>query len=223
VLTIRNLRKTFPGIPPRVLFAGVDLDLGAGEFVAIMGESGSGKSTLLNLVAGLDHADSGSLVFDGTDIARLNEDERAAFRRRHLGFVFQAFHLLPYLSVGDNAGLPLVLIGVNASERAQRVQEMLDRVGLAHRANSRPHELSGGEMQRVAIARALMHRPRLVLADEPTGNLDADHAGQVLSLLLSQTDATGSACILVTHSRNAARAADRVYTLTAAGLEPTRL
>lgn len=220
MLTIRALRKSFAGTPPRILFQDLDLDLEAGEFIAIMGESGSGKSTLLNLVAGLDRPDAGSIRFGDTELTRLGEDDRAAFRRHHLGFVFQAFHLLPYLSVADNAALPLVLIGTDAAERAQRVEEMLTRVGLAGRAHSRPHELSGGEMQRVAIARALIHRPRLVLADEPTGNLDAEHAGQVLGLLRAQTDATGSACMLVTHSRTAARAADRVYTLTPAGLQP---
>ena len=146
MLTIQGLRKSFAATPPRILFDGLELEVGSGEFIAIMGESGSGKSTLLNLVAGLALPDAGSIRFDGTEITRLTEDDRAAFRRRHLGFVFQAFHLLPYLSGADNAALPLVLIGVEASERALRVQEMLARVGLAQRAHSRPHELSGGEM-----------------------------------------------------------------------------
>jgi putative ABC transport system ATP-binding protein len=218
VLTIRGLRKSFAGTAPRVLFDGLDLDLSGGEFIAIMGESGSGKSTLLNLIAGLDRADTGSIRFDAIDMARLSEDDRAAFRRRHLGFVFQAFHLLPYLCVADNVALPLVLTGVAAAERTARVEEMLARIGLAHRTQSRPHELSGGEMQRVAIARALIHRPRLVLADEPTGNLDAEHAADVLALLRSQTQTAASACILVTHSATAARTADRTYHLSAAGL-----
>ncbi len=219
MLTIRGLRKSFAGTAPQVLFDGLALDVAAGEFIAIMGESGSGKSTLLNLIAGLDRADAGAIRFETIDIARLSEDDRAAFRRQHLGFVFQAFHLLPYLSVADNAALPLVLTGVAASERADRVEAMLARVGLAHRALARPHELSGGEMQRIAIARALIHRPRLVLADEPTGNLDADHAAEVLALLRSQTDTAAAACILVTHSATAAATADRIYNLSAAGLE----
>jgi putative ABC transport system ATP-binding protein len=223
VLSIRGLRKSFAGSAPQILFESLDLDVPAGEFIAIMGESGSGKSTLLNLIAGLDLPDAGSIRFDDVDITRLPEDDRAAFRRQHLGFVFQAFHLLPYLSVADNTALPLVLTGVAASERTQRVEAMLDRVGLAQRGASRPHELSGGEMQRVAIARALIHRPRLVLADEPTGNLDADNAAQVLALLRSQTEESAAACILVTHSATAARSADRVYTLAATGLEPTEL
>jgi putative ABC transport system ATP-binding protein len=221
MLTIRGLRKSFAGTAQQVLFDGLALDVAAGEFIAIMGESGSGKSTLLNLIAGLDRADAGSIRFETIDIARLSEDDRAAFRRQHLGFVFQAFHLLPYLSVADNAALPLVLTGVGASERADRVAAMLARVGLAQRALARPHELSGGEMQRVAIARALIHRPRLVLADEPTGNLDAEHAADVLALLRSQADTAAAACILVTHSATAARTADRIYNLSAAGLELT--
>jgi putative ABC transport system ATP-binding protein len=219
VLTIRGLRKSFAGIAPQVLFENLDLELAAGEFIAIMGESGSGKSTLLNLVAGLDLPDAGSIRFDSHAVAQMTEDERAAFRRMHLGFVFQAFHLLPYLSVADNAALPLVLCGVAASERAARVEDMLARVGLSHRAQSRPHELSGGEMQRVAIARALIHRPQLVLADEPTGNLDAQHAAEVLALLRSQTEASAAGCILVTHSTTAARAADRIYVLSSTGLQ----
>lgn len=218
MLTIRGLRKSFPGTQPRVLFEDLDLDLGAGEFIAIMGESGSGKSTLLNLIAGLDRADAGIIQFEGADIGRMSDDDRAALRRRHLGFVFQAFHLLPYLAVADNVALPLLLAGMAASERTQRVHDMLQQVGLAHRAGSYPRELSGGEMQRVAIARALVHLPRLMLADEPTGNLDAEHASEVLALLRSQIHARRSACILVTHSATAARAADRVYTLDPTGL-----
>lgn len=223
MLSIRGLRKSFAGSSPQVLFERLDLDVAAGAFVAIMGESGRGKSTLLNLIAGLDRPDTGSIRFDDVEITRLPDDECAAFRRRHLGFVFQAFHLLPYLSVAGNAALPLLLTGVPASERALRVEAMLDRVGLARRGASRPHELSGGEMQRVAIARALIHRPRLVLADEPTGNLDADNAAQVLALLRSQVLDSTAACILVTHSATAARSADRIYTLTATGLEPAAL
>jgi putative ABC transport system ATP-binding protein len=220
VLAIRGLRKSFPGEPPRRVLNGIDLDLTRGEFIAIMGESGSGKSTLLNLIAGLDRPDAGSIRLDGQAIETMSEDERARFRRTHLGFVFQAFHLLPYLGVADNVALPLLLAGVPAAERESRVRAMLARVGMAHRAASRPQELSGGEMQRVALARALVHAPQLVLADEPTGNLDAEHAQEVLALLREQVAVAGSACILVTHSTTAAHAADRVLVLGAAGLHP---
>jgi len=219
VLTIRGLRKSFPGTEPRLLFEDLDFDLAAGEFVAVMGESGSGKSTLLNLIAGLDRADAGSIHFEGAVIGRMSDDERAAFRRRFLGFVFQAFHLLPYLTVADNVALPLLLAGIAAAERMQRSGDMLSRVGLAHRVASYPHELSGGEMQRVAIARALVHSPKLLLADEPTGNLDAGHASEVLALLRSEVRARGSACVLVTHSATAAQTADRIYALSPAGLQ----
>jgi putative ABC transport system ATP-binding protein len=220
LLAIRGLCKAFPGEPPRRVLNGVDLDLASGEFIAIMGESGSGKSTLLNLIAGLDRPDAGSIRLDGLAIEAMSEDERAALRRTHLGFVFQAFHLLPYLGVADNVALPLLLAGIGAAERESRVRAMLSRVGMAQRAASRPQELSGGEMQRVAVARALVHRPRLVLADEPTGNLDAEHAQEVLALLREQVAASGSACILVTHSTTAARAADRVLVLSTSGLHP---
>jgi putative ABC transport system ATP-binding protein len=215
MLTIRGLRKTFSGPTPRVLLAGVDLDLNAGEFIAIMGESGSGKSSLLNLVAGLDHADAGRIVFDGAELTELSDDERAAFRRDRLGFVFQAFHLLPYLNVADNVALPLVLSGCPAAERQSRVIAMLSNVGLGDRSASPPSELSGGEMQRVAIARSLVHAPKLLLADEPTGNLDPDHASQVLTLLRENVDRSGAGCILVTHSPIAAQVADRIYVLEA--------
>ena len=220
MLVIRGLRKSFPSKPPRLVLSGIDLALARGEFIAIMGESGSGKSTLLNLIAGLDRPDAGSIGLDGHAVEAMSEDERAALRRTHLGFVFQAFHLLPYLGVADNVALPLLLTGIAAGERESRVREMLARVGMAHRGASRPQELSGGEMQRVAVARALVHRPRLVLADEPTGNLDADHAKEVLVLLREQVVASGSACILVTHSPTAAHAADRVLVLSASGLHP---
>jgi len=215
MLTIRGLRKTFSGPTPRVLLAGVDLDLGAGEFIAVMGESGSGKSSLLNLIAGLDHADTGRIEFEGKELSTLSDDERAAFRRDRLGFVFQAFHLLPYLDVADNVALPLVLLGYPAAERQARVIAMLSNVGLDDRGASSPSELSGGEMQRVAIARSLVHGPRLLLADEPTGNLDPEHASQVLTLLRENVDRSGAGCILVTHSPIAAQVADRIYVLEA--------
>jgi putative ABC transport system ATP-binding protein len=219
VLSIRGLRKSYGSAVSRALLDAVQLDLAAGEFVAVMGESGSGKSTRLNLIAGLELAVAGSIVLDGTDILALSEDDRAAFRRRHLGFVFQAFLLLPYLSVAENAALPLVLQGIDAATRHRQVEEALVQVGLQDRANARPFELSGGEAQRVAIARALVHGPRLVLADEPTGNLDADHARQVLGLLRRCVKERGSACILVTHSTTAAHMADRIFVLSAGSLQ----
>ena len=219
MLTVRSLRKSFgSGHETRVLFSGLEFEVGAGEFVAIMGESGSGKSTLLNLIAGLDAPDAGTVEIDGARLSALNDSERSAFRSAHLGFVFQAFHLLPYLSVADNVGLPLVIVGCAARERKVRVAQALAEVGLANREASTPRELSGGEMQRVAIARALVHRPRLILADEPTGNLDAANAGQVLALLRERVDQSRTACILVTHSSTAARMAHRVCVLDARGL-----
>ena len=185
-----------------------------------MGESGIGKSTLLNLVAGLDRPDAGSIRLDGVDLAALDDDALTALRRVKMGFVFQAFHVLPYLTVGQNVALPLSLVGVSdADGDRRRCDAMLAAVGLADRSASMPRELSGGELQRVAIARALVHGPQLVLADEPTGNLDADSAAQVLRLLRDQVKANGAAGILVTHSRAAAATADRVLVLTREGLQ----
>ena len=200
------------------MFAGVDLALDAGDYIAIMGESGSGKSTLLNLIAGLDTADAGSITLDGSELTALDDDALTVLRRAHMGFVFQAFHVLPYLDVAANVALPLSLLGMNGDAASQRVHTMLAAVGLAERGASPPRELSGGELQRVAIARALVHSPGLVLADEPTGNLDADSAGQVLRLLRDQIKASGAAGILVTHSSVAAATADRVLLLTPDGL-----
>ena len=221
MLSIRGLAKSFAGPRPRAVFRGVDLDVEAGSFVAVMGESGVGKSTLLNLVAGLDRADEGSIAVDGVELAALDDDALTALRRVRMGFVFQAFHVLPYLTVAQNVALPLSLVGMDGLDgktAAGRVADMLAAVSLADRATSMPRELSGGELQRVAIARALVHGPRLVLADEPTGNLDPDTAGQVLALLRDVAKARGAAGILVTHSRAAAATADRIYMLTRDGL-----
>ena len=198
----------------------MDLDLAPGEYLAVMGESGSGKSTLLNLIAGLDRPDGGSIEIDGVDLATLGDDDLTLLRRRRLGFVFQAFHVLPYLTIAQNVALPLSLLGIDGAEATRRASAVLSKVGLGERDASMPRELSGGELQRVAIARALVHRPQLVLADEPTGNLDADSAAQVLRLLRKQVKAEGAAGILVTHSRAAADTADRVVLLTASGLRP---
>ena len=218
MLVLRDLRKSFSGPRPRTVFAGVDLDLMPGEYIAIMGESGIGKSTLLNLIAGLDGADGGSIKLDGVELTTLDDDALTMLRRAHLGFVFQAFHVLPYLTVAQNVGLPLSLLGISGAEAERRVTTVLAGVGLADREASMPNELSGGELQRVAIARALVHAPRLVLADEPTGNLDPESAAQVLNLLCEQIKLNDTAGILVTHSYVAAQTCDRILQLTPAGL-----
>ncbi len=218
MLSIRDLCKTYAGPPQRIVLVGVDLELVSGDYVAVMGESGVGKSTLLNLIAGLDRADAGSITLDGVELTTRDDDMLTALRRVAMGFVFQAFHILPYLSVAQNVALPLSLVGVIREVAERRVAEVLTAVGLADRAASMPRELSGGELQRVAIARAVVHGPRLVLADEPTGNLDPDSAGQVLRLLRDQVKAGHAAGILVTHSRAAAETADRILMLTRDGL-----
>jgi putative ABC transport system ATP-binding protein len=217
MLTIQHLRKTFAGSQRRSVLQDVSLSIAAGEYVAIMGESGAGKSTLLNLIAGLDTPDSGRIFLDGTDVATLDDAARTQLRRAKLGFVFQAFHLLPHLTVERNVALPLALNGIVGREAQLRVDEMLAAVGLSGRGRSAPSELSGGEMQRVAVARALVHKPSLVLADEPTGNLDAESAAEVLELLRAQLKRDRAAGILVTHSSIAAATTDRLYKLTVNG------
>ncbi|WP_422014191.1 ABC transporter ATP-binding protein [Roseateles sp.] len=212
VLSARGLAKRYGDTP---VFANIDLDLAPGEIVALLGESGSGKSTLLNCLAGLDEADAGSITLAGHDLRPMGDEARSALRREALGFVFQAFHLLPHLSVADNVALPLRLLGQRDDGR---VAQMLAAVDLAALAARMPRQLSGGQLQRVAIARALVHRPTLVLADEPTGNLDARHAGEVLALLRRCTREVGAACLLVTHSEVAAQSADRRLRLDVAGL-----
>ena len=218
MLSIRQLAKTYSGPRHRTVLTGVNLELAPGDYVAVMGESGSGKSTLLNLVAGLDRPDSGSISLDGLELTTQDDDSLTALRRVQMGFVFQAFHLLPYLTVAQNVGLPLALLGKPDEDARERVAATLAQVGLADRAASMPRELSGGESQRVAIARALVHEPRLVLADEPTGNLDAESAEGVLQLLRGRVKESRAAAILVTHSRAAAKTADRVLLLARDGL-----
>jgi putative ABC transport system ATP-binding protein len=210
-LDCRGLRKTYG---TRTVLQHLDLQLQAGEYVAIMGESGVGKSTFLNLVAGLDHADQGELLIDGIPAHTLTGEAATLLRRQKLGFIFQAFHLLPHLSLLQNVSLPLMLNDLPQD----RAMEMLHAVGLAGREHDFPRQLSGGEMQRVAIARALVHRPRLLLADEPTGNLDPDTAADILRLLKGEIRSSGAAAIIVTHSPLAAASADRVLVLTRDGL-----
>ncbi len=191
----------------------LDLTIPKTEITAILGESGSGKSTLLHILGGIDTADSGSVRIDGADLTRLSEEDRTLFRRRDLGIVFQFFNLLPTLTVGENVAIPLELAGVSPAAAAERSAHMLDRVGLGGRAASFPDRLSGGEQQRVAIARALVHDPAVVLADEPTGNLDHDTGETVLGLLEELTRDRGGNLVLVTHSPAAAAVADRVLVM----------
>ena len=213
-LQIRDLAKRYGDA---VVFRHVSLDVAPGEFVAIVGESGVGKSTLLNCMAGLDTWDEGSVTLHGEVLATLTDDQRALLRRRHVGFVFQAFHVLPHLDVAQNVALPLLLLG---QPDDARVQAMLDAVGLAGLGRRLPQQLSGGQLQRVAIARALVHRPSLLLADEPTGNLDPSTAARVMDALIAQTREHGASLVLVTHSEAAAARADRRLHLSADGIAP---
>jgi len=221
LVELRDVAKAFGGPSPREIFRGLSLDVAAGEYVAIVGASGVGKSTLLNIIAGLEPADEGRVIVDGVDSARLDDEARTVFRRDRMGFVFQAFHVLPYLSVEANVALPLALSGAAGRDADRRVQAMLDAVGLHGRGASAPRELSGGELQRVAIARALVHRPALVLADEPTGNLDPQTARQIVALFRNTVRACGAAAVLATHSRAVAASADRVLRLARDALHPT--
>ena len=197
------------------VFENVHLTVAPGEFVAIVGDSGVGKSTLLNCMAGLDHWDAGRIVHGGTDLGLLDDAQRALWRRAQVGFVFQAFHVLPHLDVAQNVALPLMLLG---RPDAARVQAMLDAVGLQGLGPRLPQQLSGGQLQRVAIARALVHRPALLLADEPTGNLDPSTAARAMEVLVAQTREQGAALVLVTHSDSAAARADRVLRLRSDGI-----
>ena len=216
-VVVNALRKNYGAA---VVFQDVSLQVAAGEFVAIVGESGVGKSTLLNCMAGLDRWDAGSIHVGGHNIGALDDEARALLRRRHIGFVFQAFHVLPHLDVAQNVGLPLMLLQPGArEENTQRSLAMLERVGLGGLAQRLPSQLSGGQLQRVAIARALVHRPTLLLADEPTGNLDPATASAVMHVLAQQTREHGAALALVTHSQAAAALADRVLTLSAFGID----
>ena len=218
LLDVRGLAKSVPG--GRVLFTGLDLTLDEGGLVAILGESGVGKSTLLNVLAGLDRADAGVIAIGGERIDGMDEAALTALRRQRIGFVFQAFHVLPYLTLRQNVALPLALASSDRRQAMARAQAMLERVGLGGRGDGYARDLSGGELQRVAIARALVHRPAIILADEPTGNLDGDTAATILALFAEAVREGGVAAIIVTHSESAAAIADRRLTLTPTGLIP---
>lgn len=214
-LHIDNLAKRYGDT---AVFANVSLQVRAGEFVAIVGESGVGKSTLLNCMAGLDHWDAGSVQVGSANLGNMNAEQLAVWRRQAVGFVFQAFHVLPHLDVAQNIGLPLMLLSTPKALVNERVAHMLAAVGLGGLGARLPQQLSGGQLQRVAIARAMVHRPPLVLADEPTGNLDPTTAARTMDALVAQTRQHGASLVLVTHSEAAAARADRVLHLTADGM-----
>jgi putative ABC transport system ATP-binding protein len=220
VLAVTALTKSVPG--GRILFAGLDLTISPGEVVAVMGESGVGKSTLLNLIAGLDVADGGEIAIAGVPLRGLDDEARTILRRDKIGFVFQAFHVLPHLNLAQNVALPLVLAHTPGRAALERAQSMLEAVGLGGRGADYAAQLSGGELQRVAVARALVHRPALILADEPTGNLDPETGERVLALFSTAVRDLGAAALIVTHSERAAAVADRALTLGATGMAPRR-
>ncbi len=214
MLELRDISKAYAS--GRQVLADLSYALDAGEYVAIMGESGVGKSTLLNLIAGLDIPDTGEILINGITMSSLNDDAATRLRRKEFGFIFQAFHILPHLTLNQNIALPLLLNGAPT----ERAEQMLEAVGLRGRGSHFPRQLSGGELQRVAIARALVHSPKLILADEPTGNLDPDTAHDILMLMRREIKANGASGIIVTHSHAAAATADRVLVLTKEGLHP---
>jgi putative ABC transport system ATP-binding protein len=221
MIEIRSLSKSVPG--GRVLFRDLSLTVAPGELVAIIGESGSGKSTLLNITAGLQSYDAGEILIGGEDLALLNEQGLTDLRRRQIGFVFQAFHILPYLTLRRNVALPLALAAGHKNDINARADAMLEMVGLGDRGDDYARDVSGGELQRIAIARALIHKPALILADEPTGNLDSETAARILQLFADSARNSGSAGLIVTHSAAAAAIADRTLELTATGLAPVNV
>lgn len=210
VVSARGLQKSYEG---RTILHGIDLTLAPGERVALMGPSGSGKTTLLNCLGGVDRLDAGEITLCGEPLHLLKSEALAEVRRRFIGTIFQFFHLLPTLTAAENVEFPLQLLGVARRDRETRVRELLERVGIAHRADAFPGQLSGGEMQRTAIARALVHRPRVLFADEPTGNLDSASGERILALLRELSDETRTALLLVTHSNEAAAICHRVLNL----------
>jgi len=214
-----HVRKTYrEGDSERVVLDDVSVAIEPGQIAVLVGRSGSGKSTLLNLIAGIDRPTAGRVVVDGTDLTALDEDARTRFRRRRIGFVFQFFNLIPLLTIEENLLLPLELNGVSAAAGAARARSLLERVGLGGRGGSLPDRLSGGEQQRVAIARALVHDPALILADEPTGTLDAETATTVLALLDGLAREAGKTVVMVTHSREVVGVADRIFAVQRGGL-----
>jgi putative ABC transport system ATP-binding protein len=218
MLVVSALSKRHPNAP-RAVFQDISFSVTAGHVVALVGESGVGKSTLLNCIAGLESADSGSVHIDAQNMMTLNEADRARLRGHRVGFVFQAFHVLPTLTVAQNIAVPLLLQRAPTTEHAARVNTLLDRVGLSGFGARWPASLSGGELQRVAIARALVHAPALILADEPTGNLDPRTANEILSLLIERCREQNTAALIVTHSTHVAARCDRTLTLTPEGLQ----
>ena len=212
MISLRDVNKTYPGAVPLHVLKGIDLEIAKGELVSIMGASGSGKSTLLNILGILDNYDSGEYRLDGTLIRDLSENRAAEYRNRMIGFVFQSFNLIDELTVEENVDLQLRYMGVAAKERRERVTEILRKVGLSHRAKHYPQQLSGGQQQRVAIARAVVGKPKLILADEPTGNLDSK-SGLAVMELLSQLNAEGTTIVMVTHSQHDAQMASRIINL----------
>jgi putative ABC transport system ATP-binding protein len=214
ILSLRGVTKSIDTGTHRVdILRGIDLEIARGEFVAVMGASGSGKSTLLGLLAGLDSPTSGSIQLDGTEISRLSEDQLADLRGRQIGFVFQSYNLIPTLTAEENVLLPAELAGEDGAEAADRARLLLDTVGLADRRDHYPVQLSGGEQQRVALARAFMRKPPVLLADEPTGNLDSATGRQVLELLVRLNRQEGATLVLVTHDRDLTDQAGRIITL----------
>jgi putative ABC transport system ATP-binding protein len=211
LLAASNLQKTYVTGDSRVTaLAGVSFDVNSGDFVALVGPSGCGKSTLLHLCGAMDRPTGGTLLLNGRDLAALGDDELTRVRREQVGFVFQFFNLLPTLTIGDNIALPCLLAGVKPAEADRRARALADRVGIAHRWDHYPQQVSGGEMQRAAIARALVHQPALVVADEPTGNLDSDNGARVLALLVELNREMGVTILLATHASDVAGAATRV-------------
>jgi len=218
IVQAARLRKVYHGASDVEALRGIDMEVGRGEMVAIVGPSGSGKTTLLNCLSGLDSFDGGQVSVDGHDLAKLSDRERTAYRRKNMGFVFQAFNLLPVLSAVENVEIPLLLQGVGSGAARRRAHEMLETLGLAHRANHRPDQLSGGEQQRVAVARALVHQPAVVWADEPTGNLDTE-VTQVIVELLLRMNKQGQTIVLVTHNPQVAERAARILRMRDGRLE----